>query len=159
VLVLNELGRASDAVLDFLLSILDSRESAKITLMTGETVERHADLRIIATSNSPFSKLPEALQDRFEARLKVTVPHPRIVQSLNAALPGLGTLVVNAYDGLGSDKQPPLTSREAFAFARLRAAIGHDAAAYAVWGVHRPALAEDIGLALETAAKTHGGAE
>lgn len=156
-LVLNEMGRASDAVLDFLLSILDSRESAVITLMNGETVKRHADLRIVATSNSPFTKLPEALQDRFEARLKVTSPHPRIVNSLNARLPGLGTLVANGYDGLGSDKQPPLTSREAFAFARLHAVIGHEAAAQAVWGAHRPALAEDIGLALETAARTHGG--
>ena len=158
VLVLNEMGRASDAVLDFLLSILDSKESAVITLMNGETVQRHPNLRIVATSNSPFSKLPEALQDRFEARTKVTAPHPRIVHTLNAALPGLGTLVANAYDGLGSNKQPPLTSREAFAFARLRAVLGHDAAAYAVWGSFRPALVEDIGLALETAAKTHGGA-
>jgi len=159
VLVLNEMGRASDAVLDFLIAITDSKESAKITLMNGETVVRHPMLRIVATSNSPFSKLPEALQDRFEARLKVTVPHPRIVQSLNAALPGLGSLVANAYDGLGSDKQPPLTSREAFAYARLRAALGPEAAAQAVWGVHRPALVEDIGLAVETAVRTHGGAE
>lgn len=151
ILVLNELGRASDAVLDFLLSILDSRESAKITLMTGETVERHADLRIIATSNSPFSKLPEALQDRFEARLKVTTPHPNIIHSLNSWKPGLGDMVKRSY-GEGN-KKPTITSREAFAFVRLSATMGEQAAAQAVWGHVSPDIVSEVALACQLSTK------
>ncbi len=157
--VLNEMGRASDAVLDFLLSILDSKESARITLMSGETVERHAELRIVATSNSPFSKLPEALQDRFEARLKVTAPHPEIIRLLDGMMPGLGSLVASSYDGLGQDKEPAITSREAFAFARLVPHLGRAAAAQAVWGLRHPALVEDLETTLHMAAGTHGGNE
>ena len=146
VLVLNEMGRASDAVLDFLLSILDSKESAVITLMNGETVQRHPNLRIVATSNSPFSKLPEALQDRFEARLKVTTPNPMIVDGLNREIFGLGDLVRRSY-GEGN-KKPTLTSREAFAFSSLSKKIGSAAAAQAVWGVSSPEIIGEVNLAL-----------
>lgn len=150
-LVLNEMGRASDAVLDFLIAITDSRDSARITLMNGETVNRHESLRIVATSNSPFSKLPEALQDRFEARLKVTVPHPDIIQSLEGRIRGLGSMVSRAYgDG---DKNPQMTSREAFAFARLCNVMNTQQAAQAVWGNKNPELAEEILLALEMTIK------
>lgn len=146
-LVLNEMGRASDAVLDFLIAITDSRESAKITLMNGETVNRHETLRIVATSNSSFTRLPEALQDRFEARLKVNVPHPGILDALENKVRGLGDMVRRSYgDG---DKAPQMTTREAFAYASLKAKIGSEAAAQAVWGNKNPELVEEISLALE----------
>lgn len=146
-LVLNEMGRASDAVLDFLIAITDSRDSAKITLMNGETVNRHETLRIVATSNSPFSKLPEALQDRFEARLRVTCPHPGILEALDGKLRGLGDMVRRSY-GEG-DKDPQMTTREAFAYASLSKKIGHHAAAQAVWGSKNPSIVEEVLIALE----------
>lgn len=150
-LVLNEMGRASDAVLDFLLAITDSKESAKITLMNGESVNRHPTLRIVATSNSPFSKLPEALQDRFEARLRVTVPHPSILTALDGKMRGLGDLVRRSYgDG---DKDPQMTTREAFAYASLSSKIGVEAAARAVWGNKNPELATEVLMALEMTTK------
>jgi len=151
ILVLNEMGRASDAVLDFLLSILDSRESSAITLMSGETVKRNLDLRIVATSNAPFAKLPEALQDRFEARLKVNTPHPNIVTRLNSWMPGLGDMVRRSY-GEGN-KKPTITSREAFAYAKLARTMGSDAAAQAIWGYTSPDLVNEVKLACELTTK------
>lgn len=150
-LVLNEMGRASDAVLDFLIAITDSRESARITLMNGETVHRHPSLKIVATSNSPFGKLPEALQDRFEARLKVTAPHPNIIAALNSKVKGLGDMVKNSYGN--GDKNPPITSREAFAYAKLVTLMGTSAAAWAVWGNKDKDIAEEVRLACELNAK------
>lgn len=151
ILVLNEMGRASDAVLDFLIAITDSKESAKITLMSGETVERHPDLRIVATSNSSFNRLPLALQDRFEARLKVTAPHPSIIEALNNSAPGLGDMVSRSY-GRG-DKEPAITSREAFSYVRLSKMMGTEAAAQAVWGSNSPDLAEEVSLAIALSSK------
>lgn len=153
ILVLNEMGRASDAVLDFLIAITDSKESAKITLMNGETVARHETLRIVATSNSPFSKLPEALQDRFEARLKVTVPNPRIIDDLNDRLQGLGDMVRRAYGDGANDKTPVITSREAFAYAHLSASMGAEAAAQAVWGAAAPDIIKDLNMVREMTTK------
>ena len=151
ILVLNEMGRASDAVLDFLIAITDSKDSAKITLMNGETVTRHPDLRIVATSNSPFAKLPEALQDRFEARLKVTAPNPSIIEELNRQIPGLGDMVQRSYGKEG--KNPAITSREAFAYAKLKKIMGHDNAAMAVWGNSAPEIAAEVKLAQELTVK------
>lgn len=151
ILVLNEMSRASDAVLDFLLSVLDSKDSAKITLMNGESVNRHSSLRIVATSNSSFNKLPEALQDRFEARLKVTTPHPNIIFKLNNSMPGLGDMVLRSY-GEGN-KKPTITSREAFAYAKLVNLIGEDAAAHAIWGSQNPEIAEDVKMACNLSSK------
>ena len=150
-LILNEMGRASDAVLDFLIAITDSKESAYITLMNGETVARHSDLRIVATSNSSFNKLPEALQDRFEARLKVTAPNPQIINELNRQSPGLGSMVSRSY--AREDKVPAITSREAFAYLRLTNSIGSEAAAQAVWGNNAPQIAQEVLLAQELTVK------
>jgi MoxR-like ATPase len=150
-LILNEMGRASDAVLDFLIAITDSKESAYITLMNGETVARNPNLRIVATSNSSFNKLPEALQDRFEARLKVTAPNPQIIDELNRQSPGLGSMVSRSY--AREDKVPAITSREAFAYLRLTKSIGSEAAAQAVWGNNAPQIAQEVLLAQELTVK------
>jgi len=89
-LVLNELTHSSPEVFTFLHPILESFETARITLPTGETVSPRPGFQVIATDNAAPESLPEALRDRFDSTLEVRGPHPdavaRLPQGLQDAL-------------------------------------------------------------------------
>lgn len=97
-LIINELGRSAGSVQDFCLGILDSSEVARITLPTGETILRHKDFRVIATSNSSPDQLSDALRDRFDTCIHVTHPHPHLIAFLNAGFPGLGNIIHESFN-------------------------------------------------------------
>ena len=111
-LVVNELARASGAVLDFFLAVLD--HPSYVTLPTREIVNGHDDFTAIATSNSPISDLTEALADRFDADIFVNGPAPGFIDHLNEQLPTLGRLVARSWN----EGRSPVSPRRALAFAK-----------------------------------------
>ena len=68
-LVLNEVGRASGAVQDFLLGVLDSREAGGVALPSGERLLGGAGFAVVATSNTAPDTLDPALRSRFEVEI------------------------------------------------------------------------------------------
>lgn len=81
-LVLNELTHASDDALAFLYPVLEHPETARLTLPTGETVLPAQGFHVIATDNQAPDVLPPALQDRFDAQIEVSEPHPSALAKL-----------------------------------------------------------------------------
>jgi MoxR-like ATPase len=98
-LVINELQHAGADVLALLFPILESWETARLTLPTGETVRPQDGFRVIATDNRPPDGLPEPLQDRFAVTLRVTEPHPNALASLNEDLQGAARSSSSLEDG------------------------------------------------------------
>lgn len=125
-LVINELSRASGAVKDALLSILDSKDSARITLADGETVTASKNFRAVITSNDSADELDPALRDRCETVINLTDPHPGLISALNTAWAGLGDAVKDSW----KDTSRAISTRASFAYAKLRnAGVAQDTAA------------------------------
>lgn len=116
-LVLNEVGRASGAVQDFLLGVLDHPMVCRLTLPSGETLTPAPGFVVIATSNSGPEALDPALKSRFEAIVHLSSPAPGLVQKLNTALPGLGDALLDSF----KDPGRALDARNLEAFLTLRA--------------------------------------
>lgn len=128
-LVLNEIDHAGGDALSFLLNCLDSPETACLTLPTGEMVRPHPDFTAVATMNgNPDQDLPAALRDRFPVAIEIKEAHPQGIESLPHDLQkaAKGSCVA-------TDPARRLTLRAWSAFASLRAKIGSDAAAQAVF--------------------------
>jgi MoxR-like ATPase len=81
-LVINEICNANADVLALLFPILESPETAQLTLPTGETVRPAPGFHVVVTDNNPPDQLPEPLQDRFVVLLHVTEPHPDALAGL-----------------------------------------------------------------------------
>lgn len=75
-LVINELSNANADVLALLFPILESWETAELTLPNGETVRPAPGFHVVVTDNRPPDKLPLPLQDRFVCYVRVDEPHP-----------------------------------------------------------------------------------
>lgn len=146
VLLLDEIDKAADEVLTFLLAVLDDPAWATLHLPTNEAVKRHCDLRIAATMNGDPETLPEPLLARFEAAILIDRPHPEAVASLPPDLRNAA---------LGSGGFPDsLTLRHWKHFADLRSRIEEEAAARATFpGRH----VDDILDALRVARVRAGG--
>jgi midasin (ATPase involved in ribosome maturation) len=114
-LVLNELARASGAVLDAMLEVLDGSRVARIALANGESLTPHEGFKVIATSNSDVKQLDPALRDRFEAILYVERPHPDTIAALNEGVAGLGDVIADSY----RDASRALSVRQGFTLAKL----------------------------------------
>lgn len=82
-LVINELSHASADVLALLYPVLESVETARITLPTGETVMPAPGFNVVLTDNQPPDQLPHALQDRFDSILPIMDPHPEALARLS----------------------------------------------------------------------------
>jgi MoxR-like ATPase len=130
-LVIDEVGRASGAVLDLLLAVLDDTETARIMLPSGEEIRPVPEFAAIATSNTPPDSLDPALLDRFDAVIHVPVPHPDLVRRLNEELEGLGEVVRDSY----FDEERAISPRRALIFARfMRAGLNAESAARLAFG-------------------------
>lgn len=115
-LILNELTRCNPEVLDTLLCLCDSRESAKLTLPTGEVLTAAPGYVAVGTCNAdPEQILDPALQKRFQF-LNLTTPHPQLIARISDELPELGALVENSY----KSGQAQIDCREALRFLRYR---------------------------------------
>jgi hypothetical protein len=85
-LVINEITNASSDVLALLFPILESFETACLTLPSGETIKPSEGFHVIATDNRSPDLLPEALQDRFMAYVEVTETHPKALLGIDKDL-------------------------------------------------------------------------
>jgi nitric oxide reductase NorQ protein len=97
ILILNEIARASGAVHDFLLAVLDRDDVARITIPSGETLRPGAGFKVIATANAGPDTLDPALRSRFQTEVHLPSPHPRLVAKLDAEVPGLGKALANSF--------------------------------------------------------------
>lgn len=114
-LVVNELARASSAVKDMFLGILDDPEIAFLSLPSRDKIKRGKNFRVIATANNPPDELDEALRDRFDIIINVKTPHPAIIKNLNKRIAGLGDIVLSSY----KDPARAVSPRRALAFTNL----------------------------------------
>lgn len=133
VLVLNEIDKASDDVLDFCHNLMDDPRSSRMTLPTGETVTPHETFRIVATTNEDpgfIRSRSGAIADRLCNAIYIGTPHPDAI----AALPE--DLRDAAANTATTDTHPdrPATLRRWQAFANLRDALDADTAGVAVFG-------------------------
>jgi MoxR-like ATPase len=85
-LVINEISNASADVLALLFPVLESFETARLTLPSGETVTPSEGFHVVATDNRSPEQLPEALQDRFMAYVELTTMHPRALDTISDEL-------------------------------------------------------------------------
>lgn len=128
-LVVNELQRASGDMLGLLIALADDPETAMLTLPNGELVRPSLGFSLIGTMNGkPSELLDEALRSRFPVTIEVTDVSPEAVKTLP---PDLQEPCVNA-NKAEADRR--LTIRSWAAFGALRAKIGSEDAALAVFG-------------------------
>lgn len=114
-LVLNEIGRASGPVRDFLLVILDNPDVARLTLPSGETLRPAPGFKVIATSNTPLAELEHALRSRFQAEVHLPSPHPEIIRKLDRQYPRLGQALADSF----KDPERALDPRRVMSFAEM----------------------------------------
>lgn len=125
-LVIDEITRAADDALSFLLAILDDPDASRITLPTGEHVLPHKDFTVWATTNDTVARLTDALADRFVVRIECRTAHPDALKRLSKPL---AKLVVAQLTG-----QPGSSLRQALEYTRLiDAGVNPELAARAVW--------------------------
>lgn len=159
--VVNELGRASSAVKDAFLGVLDSPDVCQVVLpgcsgCSGkaqtngngdgadhqvcnvchgsgtETVRPGKTFAVIATSNTGPEELDPALADRFECVLTVKVPHPDLVDYLDGEVPGLGQIVSKSY----AEESKIISPRKALTYAKLLdKKVSQEQAAQVAFGV------------------------
>lgn len=142
-LVLNEIDHAGADVMSFLHNCLDSKDSARLTLPTGETVTPHHDFQCIATMNTdPTETLPEALKERFMVCIGLNDVCPEAIDALpeDLRLAAQGTATA-------SDPQRKIPLRAWQAFATLRTAVGAEKAAAAVFGARASAVLDSLCIA------------
>jgi MoxR-like ATPase len=130
-LVLNELSHASDDALAFLHPVLESPETSRLTLPTGETVVPAAGFHVVVTDNEPPDGLPPALRDRFDAILEVGDPHPAALAGLSEGLREI------ARRSLGLDDERRVSVRSWRTLDRVRHELGLRDACTVVFGAGR----------------------
>ena len=81
-LVINELTHAPPEVVSLLYPVLESIETARLTLPTNETVWPASGFQVICTDNEPPDQLPDAIRDRFDAIVEISEPHPEALDLL-----------------------------------------------------------------------------
>jgi midasin (ATPase involved in ribosome maturation) len=101
-LVINEISNASADVLALLFPVLESFETARLTLPNGETVRPSSGFHVIATDNRSPEQLPEALQDRFMAYIEVTEMHPDALTGVSPELIAVARQTIGEGDRLVS---------------------------------------------------------
>jgi MoxR-like ATPase len=114
ILVLNEIGRASGSVQDFLLAVLDTRDVASMALPIGEITPAQG-FKVIGTSNTNPDQLDPALRSRFEAEIHLRVPNTHLIVELDRRCQGLGAAIADSY----LDPERALDPRRVVSFVNL----------------------------------------
>jgi MoxR-like ATPase len=145
-LVINEISHASADVLALLFPIFESAETARLTLPTGETITPAPGFHVIVTDNAPPDRLPEPLQDRFSAILRVLEPHPDALADLDPELRALAETALAI-----SDEQRRISARGWKHLQAWKDEVGLELACKLVLGPDRGQMLWDaIQLALAT---------
>jgi len=137
VLVLNEIVRASGAVQDFLLGVLDGREAGGIALPSGDRLLAAPRFAVVATSNTGPDALDAALRSRFDVEIHLSLPNPELITVLNLEVRGLGDALADSF----ADPTRAIDPRKLLAMVRLvRQGIALRAAAAMCFGANAPDL-------------------
>lgn len=136
-LVINEISHASPECLSLLHPVLESTETARLTLPTGETVAPAPGFHVVVTDNSPPEDLPEALRDRFDAVVHLTEPHPEALARLEEPFRSGARRTC----GLGDERS--ISLRGWLGIQRLVPDLGLEGACRVVLGAERGALVFD----------------
>jgi len=136
-LVVNELTHANPEVHALLHPVLESTETARLTLPTSETVVPADGFHVVATDNHPPEELPPALADRFDCVVEVDQPHPDALARLS---PNLREAARRSF-ALETERRVGL--RAWLALDRLQGQLGLETACRAVFGPQRGAQIYD----------------
>ncbi len=128
-LVLNELERAGGDLLAYLLAVCDDPAVARLTLPSGETVSPAAGFAVVATMNGHPDALDPAVRDRFPVRIAIDQVAPGAVAALPPDLREVARRTATH-----TDPARRVSFRAWAEFHRLRAALGPQVAAQAVFG-------------------------
>lgn len=146
VLVLNEIDKASDDVLDYCHNLMDDGKISRMTLPSSEVVFPHESFRIVVTTNETPSFIRGrslAVADRLSNAIYVGTPHPDAIASLPEDLREA------ASNSCMTDTHPdrPATLRRWKAYADLRAAVDEEVAMAAVFGNRAQEMRDALTLA------------
>jgi len=81
-LIINEISHASEDVLAFLYPVLESPETARVTLPNGATIAPAEGFQCVVTDNHDIRTLLPALQSRLITRVHIERPHPDAIALL-----------------------------------------------------------------------------
>ncbi|HEB88820.1 MAG TPA: AAA family ATPase [Deltaproteobacteria bacterium] len=130
-IVINEISHASYDVLAILHPVLESRETARLTLPDLQTVSPAEGFQVVCTDNEPPDQLPAALRDRFDCVLRVGRPHPKALERLSE---DFRQSALRTFD-LEEDRA--ISVRGWLAVQEIEKELGREAAFRAVFGVER----------------------
>ena len=136
-IVINEISHGSDDVLALLYALLESAETARLTLPTNETVRPAKGFNVCATDNADPEHLPAALRDRFDSIQEIDAPHPEALARLS------GPLRRAAVQTLGLEPERAVSIRSWLKVEDLRQVLGLADACRAVFGRERGAQIHD----------------
>lgn len=138
-LVINEINHMSEDVTDRMHFLADFWGVAQDTLPNGVVIRIHPDSRIIANLNGSPLELRDAIRDRFEMRILVSMPSKAMLERLD---PDVRELCVSKYKECDPIQGPEITFRDCLSFCKKRVEIGHEArAAHRVFGERDQAIA------------------
>jgi len=140
-LVINEITHAPPEVMSFLHPILESVETARLTLPTNETVQPAGGFHVVVTDNAPPSELPPALRDRFDCVVEVREPHPDALARLDEPFRSA------AQRAFALEDERRISLRSWFSVQRFAPELGLADSCLAVFGQERGAQVHD-GLVL-----------
>lgn len=132
-LVINELSHASADVAALLYPVLESEETAELTLPTNETVRAAPGFEAVVTDNEPPTNLPPALRDRFDCILEILEPHPEALALLSDPLRRA------ALDTFGLEEDRAVSLRSWLTLEKLQHELGLEHACFGLFGLERGA--------------------
>lgn len=134
-LVVDEITRATDDLLSFMLALLDG---SPITLPNGETVHPSPGMSVWATTNDTPEDLTDALADRFTVKVLCDEVNPAALETLPSSL----ARAVR-------DESSGVSLRQAQEFLARRGDVGDEIAARLIW----ESRAQDVLYAIQLAEK------
>jgi MoxR-like ATPase len=138
--VANEPAHASEEIVQFFYGVIESLDTARITLPNGEMLAPAPEFQLIMTSNEPPEALPGALRDRLETVIEIREPHPTALARLS---PDLREAALRSFD---LETDPGVSLRGWLKVDELRPVFGIDDAFVLVFGAERGSLMRDAFL-------------
>ena len=130
-LVLNEISHAPPEAMSFMYPVLESEETAQLTLPTNETVRPAEGFHVVVTDNLPPDELPGPVKDRFDCTIEIGEPHPAALDRLS---PTLRRAALRCFD---LEDERRVSIRGWLAVERLKDELGLLPACRAVFGPKR----------------------
>lgn len=146
-LVLNEVSHAGPDVQSLLHVALESPETARLTLPTGETIRPVDGFQVVLTDNVPPTGLAAPIRDRLDAVIQITTPPAEAI----AAFPQSMQAIVVSAAKLEGERRVSLRKWEALA-RLMNGGLSLHEAGQAAFGPGWSALSASISMAMGAAA-------